>query len=387
NVLCGWDLETAERVFPSDDAMQMAKGIQQACLLDGRLFVTSGEAPVSVHDLDTGDVAYQIDPASHLETSWSSVRLLPATNGMIVHSTGGFLVVEPRSGEVIQAREQPNQGLFAARRDDVFAFVDENVRNVWLHRVLGRRSRPLMRLGDDLNGISDLAMLDDQFLALTDNNYPRELQIWSLPEQRVIDRYVSEDYFEMAGASGAVIAGINNSNRLVVFASPRPDNRPIDEARFQELIQQLDSPRYRERKQATEQLIRGGGAVATRLESFNPVTAESRVRVEHIRARVKAARLPSLEQPLAGDPRLDADVEIACVDPQGGYVLAAKRKGWRSELFVCRVVDTERYEVIGQGELRSRVALIESAWQQPDTFVIGYKDGTLDVIRIEIPED
>ena len=381
NLVCGWDIGSAGRVFPSDEAMNFVSGIQSLVARGDLVFVATSKPAVEVWNLKTGLRQYVIDFKKSLSVNWDGLRLLPQESGLVVCCDEGLIVVDYLTGDILFAKKLANNGLVDSMRPGFLTYTDRQNTRLREIDLKSGRQKTLFEVSDAPN-ISQFVFLDERTVVMIVEQYPERMQIVSLGERKVVEERIFEDGFDLKISSRGLLIGLNHESELIVFNSPHPEKGPLDEALIEQLVKELDSGEYALRDRATRRLAFGGEAVINVLDRTEPDSLEKRVRFARIRQLMSTSMVPNLGKPLRSGLNPDEEIETVCVDPNGEYFLLTVRDGWKSRLLVCSI-HQESWTVDSRIPLRSRASTIVAVAQSRNAFAIGYRDGTLDIVQLK----
>lgn len=383
NLLCGWDLQTARRVFPDDDAMQFAQGVESVVMRGGRIYVSTGTPRIAVWDAESGKRLADLEFKDRkLPVDWNDYHLVALRQGLAICSSDGIVVTDYDTGEICMTRKKSTTAFVKSVREGYISYISsDDTRLVELDLRKGGDQTLVDLEPVDLE-ISNVAYIDEHHVAMLVNRYPATFQIWSLPDNKVVSDLTSENDFAVAGTGQGLLVGRWNDTEIAVFASPRHAAGPLDSATASRLMDNLGSDSYAVRQEARQRLITGGQVVSRLLDSAEPASVDLKVQIRKIRQEMAMAMLPDLKKPLKTTYPHDDEIEVICADRKGRFFLVSIRDGWKSELMVC-VVESDSWSVVRREPLRSRASRIVAAEDNENRFVIGYLDGTLDVIQIE----
>ncbi len=384
NVLCGWDIASGQRVFPDDEIMQFASGVVDVAMYDNYLFVAGGQKFINVLNWRQKQTEQQISLPDSTGIDWSEYEMMMVPDqGLLIHNQDGYVIADLATGEFKFKRELPNSGIVPSPRSGHLTFVDNERARLSEIELSSDDIKELMNIETDF-GLDHLSWIDETHLAIAVDSYPDKMQIRSSDSGAIISQLNdSENGFEFLGSGLRILLGSNDSNELVVFASvvvePGTSDDGFNERRFQQLVSELNSNQYLQRETATQALLQMGPEIIERFDVEN-ISLEQRARLQQIRQIFNTGMLPNLVEPLSSQETITAP-QANCCDPAGGLFLVATREGWKSKLSVCSTKE-DQWVIESELNLRSSVSKIRAVLDRPGHFIIGYQDGTLDLIRV-----
>ncbi len=376
HVLCGWNSESGERVFPDEETMQMPAGADAVAMRGDMVYAASQSPSLSAWNAKTGERVFQIVPETDLE---DNLHLTPTPRGLLMTGEAGALMVDYETGDGLSKFEFNCTAASVLPDGKTAVFLADDNHSAFRTNLETGDQQLLFENEEEY--FRDLQAIDQHHFMVA-NSDRTFLQVRSTVNGEVVGSATLESEIEFGDAHSHAVIGVNDERGIFVFSPPKfDDSLPADDE-FQQLISDLNAPRFDMREQATRRLMMGGAEIERQLGSLQPRSVETRVRIAKILAGISTARLPDLNRPLDSLEPVDEPVDATCLDRLGRFFLVAVRKGWKSDLLVCEI-GTDDYAIRHRMPLRSRAVQIRPAAERLDTFVIGFADGTLDIIQVQ----
>ena len=390
NLLCGWNIDTGERIFPDEDMMQFANGLQAVEFHNDRIYQLTGRSEhefVRVIQASTGKELGHIQFREMTEFSWDSPQIITLDCGLAICGKGGFVVVDYDSGSLVHNRRIKNSGFVRSPRGNHLSYSIPSGFGVDEIDVTTNSVTELLCCSESgLASIKNHVHLDEFTIAVDGYSEFEKIQIWSWRDNQLLSSSKMDEDRSLADAGDGLVIGLNDS-QINLFTSPGQKLAAIDGKPLEQLIADLEDASYQVRSEASKMLVAYGDSLQKHFDSLHDLPLETRVQLKSIKQQISVAKIPVLDRkPLKQDPDsesvgLDLKSGVVCADPKGRYVLLAIPDSWKSELLVCDVGQSS-WSIVNRLPLRSRASQVNAVHGRNNMFVIGYADGNTDVIEI-----
>jgi WD40 repeat protein len=375
-VPCAFEIESGKRVFPPDEMFRAAQKVNAIALYGKHLFWSSGKFPLSVRNVETDTVPFQVvlpDP-----DHWESSQMLATSDGVVLCNRESALLIEPGTGAIIDSR-QVIAGDWTVADVGTRLVLKPEDGNVELLQLAfgtpGKGSR--FALGEE--SIESVRLLDEHHLL---TGYPDHLfSIWSLDERSMLSRQEIPATGRILDATAVAIAFEVSGDLPAVYFAEIATATGVHQLPLAQLIDELESDRFEVREKATRMLADGGPETLRLFEGIEAQSVEQAVRLQRVKKLIGSRQMPDLGRRAKWIDAGARNLETICIDRQARFILATTRNGWRSDLLIYQfAVDGIRLD--SRIPLRSRAALLQRSVESDSLFIIGYAGGAVDIVEV-----